>query len=95
MRVVVLSDTALQQLKRLHKNTRGFIKEGIRKHLAESDPLQRTRNKFRRLSEYAEYELRLDRWRVFYRVREGAVEIVLIGEKQGDSLFIGGEEFFL
>ena len=94
---VVLSDTALRQLKRVEKNTRGFIKDGIRRHLAQSDPLQSTRNKFRlrRASEHAEYELRLDEWRVFYRVRGGVVEVVLIGEKRGNSLFIGGEEFVL
>ena len=94
---VVLSDTAVRQLKQVHKSTRGFIKDGIRKHLAESDPLQTTRNKFRlrRASEHAEYELRLDQWRVFYRTRAGVVEVVLIGEKRGNSLFIGGEEFVL
>ena len=66
-------------------------------HLADADPSQGTRNKFRlrRASEYAEYELRLEPWCVFYRIREGVVEVVLIGEKRGNKLLIGGEEFLL
>lgn len=93
----VLSDTAIQQLMRIQKDERTFIKEGIRKHLVQSDPLETTRNKFRlrRPSEYAEYELRLDPRRVFYRVQRSVVEVVLIGEKRGGKLFIGGEEFVL
>ena len=94
---VVLSETAVRQLTRIPKDKRAFIKAGIRKHLVESDPRQSTRNKFRlrRASEHAEYELRLDPWRVFYRVNPMIVEIVLIGEKRGNALFIGGEEFAL
>ena len=94
---IVLSDAAVRQLKRIPKAGRSEIKDGIRKHLAESDPLQSTRNKFRlrRPSEHAEFELRLDPWRVFYRVAGGRVEVVLIGEKKGDRLWIGGEEFVL
>lgn len=71
--------------------------DGIRTHLAKSDPLRKSRNKFRlrRPSEYAEFELRLESWRVFYRIREGVVEVVLIGEKRGNTLVVGGEEFVL
>ena len=94
---VVLSDTAVQELGRIRKGERVRVKDGIRKHLAEGDPLQTTRNKFRlrRPSEYAEYELRLDPWRVFHRVHTEVVEVVLIGEKRGNKLLIGGEEFVL
>ncbi len=94
---VLLSDRAVRQLKRIHKHRRTFIKEEIWKHLAQSDPLQAGRNKLRlrRASEYAEFELRLEPWRVFYRVRGGLVEVVLIGEKRGNKLLIEGEEFVL
>jgi mRNA-degrading endonuclease RelE of RelBE toxin-antitoxin system len=94
---VVLSDTAIRQLKRIPKAKRSFIKDGIRTHLADGDPLETSRNKFslRRVSELAEVELRLDAWRVFYRVREGIVEIVLIGAKRGNRLLIEGEEFVI
>ena len=45
----------------------------------------------------AERELRLDDWRVFYTImNDGELVLInLIGEKRGDKLFIGGEEFEL
>ena len=94
---VVFSEAAIRQLMQIERGRRGFIKAGIREHLAESDPLQGARNKFRlrRASAHAEYELRLGPWRIFYRVRGRLVEVVLIGEKKGNRLLIGGEEFVL
>lgn len=94
---VFLSESAVRQLRRIPKGKRALLKDGIRQHLAEADPLQPSRNKFRlrRPSAHAEFELRMDRWRVFYRVREGRVEVALIGEKAGATLVIEGEEFIL
>ena len=87
----------MRQWKRIPKAQRGAIREGIHKHLAESDPSQTTKNKFRlrRPSEHAEFELRLEPWRIFYRVVAERVETVLIGEKDGGRLLMEGEEFFL
>ena len=94
---MVLSDTAVRHWRRLPKGKRAALKDSIRRHLAEADPLQPTRNKFRlrRPSEYAEFELRVEPWRLFYRVRGRTVEVVLIGEKAGDRLLVEGEEFIL
>jgi len=65
--------------------------------LAEQDPTEETRNRFRlrRISEYADFELRVDPWRVFYRVQEDLVIIELIGLKKGNLLLIAGKEFKL
>jgi len=49
----------------------------------------------RRPSAYAEFELRVEPWRVFYRVSGRTVEVVLVGEKAGNKLLIEGEEFIL
>jgi hypothetical protein len=49
----------------------------------------------RRISEHADYELRIDPWRVFYRVEEKTVTVELIGQKKGNVLLIGGKEFKL
>lgn len=67
---------------------RALLKEGIRRHLAEADSGQTTRNKFRlrRVSPFAEFEL---------RIRDSVVEVVMIGEKRGNRLLIRGEEFDL
>lgn len=97
MRRVVFSDEAHRLFSKLAKPARAFIKEGMRQYLAQADPRQTSRNKFRlrRPSPYAEYELRLEQWRVFYRLRGDLVEVVLIGEKRGDKLIAAGEEFRL
>ena len=65
--------------------------------LAQQDPTQEDRNRFplRHPSRYAVYELRVEPWRVFYRVVEKEVEVTLIGRKKGNRLIIEGEEFEL
>ncbi len=94
---VVFSEQAVRQYLRLRKADRAFLKEGIRKHLAAADPTQSARNRFRlrRASLLADYELRLGKWRVFYRLGEDRVEVTMIGEKRGNLLLVGGEEFTL
>jgi len=69
----------------------------VRERLANQDPAEETRNRFRlrRISEYADYELRVDPWRVFYRVQDGIVTVELIGQKKGNILVIEGKEFKL
>jgi mRNA-degrading endonuclease RelE of RelBE toxin-antitoxin system len=95
LRRVVLSDLAVRLFRALPKAQQPGVKDGIRVQLQENDPTQESRNKFRlrRLSPYAEYELRPGDVRVFYRVREEIVEVVLIGQKRGNRLLIGGAEF--
>jgi mRNA-degrading endonuclease RelE of RelBE toxin-antitoxin system len=97
-RQLEFTDDAIQTLASMKKADRRFVLDGVRTHLIENDPAAITRNKFplRRPSEHAERELRLDHWRVFYSVVDGELVIVnLIGEKRGNRLFIGGEEFEL
>jgi mRNA-degrading endonuclease RelE of RelBE toxin-antitoxin system len=94
---VLFSDEAVRLFRLIPKSQRAKIKDGIRLHLVEGDPAQTSRNKFRlrRPSEHAEFELRLGDWRVFYRIRDHVIEVVLLGEKRGDTLIVGGEEFHL
>jgi mRNA-degrading endonuclease RelE of RelBE toxin-antitoxin system len=97
VRRVVLSDTAVRLFRALPKARQLGVKDGIRLHLQENDPTEESRNKFRlrRPSADVEYELRLGDVRVFYRVRGQTVEVVLIGEKRGNRLLIGREEFVI
>jgi mRNA-degrading endonuclease RelE of RelBE toxin-antitoxin system len=94
---VLFSPAAVRQFKRLPAAARKLVKETIRESLSEQDPTEETRNRFRlrRISEHADYELRVDPWRVFYRVEENAVTVELIGQKKGNVLLIGGKEFKL
>ena len=97
MRRVSLTPDAVRQFKKLPKAVRPFIKEAIRTQLIEGDPEDTARNKFRlrRPSLHADYEMRAEQWRIFYRVVPGGVIVTLIGEKRGASLFVEGEELRL
>ena len=87
----------VRQFKRLPASARSLLKETIRKRLGEQDPRTEDRNRFRlrRVSPYAGFELRVESWRVFYRVQEDLVIVELIGRKKGNALLIGGKEFGL
>lgn len=97
MNAIRFSPAAVRQFKLLPAAARKLIKETIRERLSEQDPAEETRNRFRlrRISEHADYELRIDPWRVFYRVEEKTVTVELIGQKKGNVLLIGGKEFKL
>lgn len=94
---VVFSPAAVRQFKRLPAAARSLLKNAVREQLAEQDPTEERRNRFRlrRVSEFADYELRVDPWRVFYRVEGKVVTIELIGQKKGNVLLIGRKEFKL
>jgi mRNA-degrading endonuclease RelE of RelBE toxin-antitoxin system len=94
---IVFSPAAVRQFKRLPAGARRLIKESIRERLLEQDPTEETRNRFRlrRISEHADYELRVDPWRVFYRVQDTTVIVELIGKKKGSVLLIDRKEFKL
>lgn len=61
------------------------------------DPRLEDRNRFRlrRLSPQADFELRVESWRIFYRVQGNLVIVELIGRKKGNLLLIDGKEFKL
>jgi len=65
--------------------------------LSQDDATVETRNRFRlrRPSDLADFELRVDDLRVFYRVAGDQVNVVLIGKKQANHLIIGGKRFTL
>ncbi|TAJ89206.1 hypothetical protein EPO44_15115 [bacterium] len=65
--------------------------------LGKEDPTQEDQNRFRlkRVSPHADFELRVEAWRVFYRVQEARVIVELIGNKKGSVLLIEGKEFKL
>lgn len=97
MNEVVFSPAAVRQFKRLPAAARRLIKNTIRERLLGQDPTEENRNRFRlrRISEHADYELRIDPWRVFYRVKGKTVIVELIGQKRGNVLLIEGKEFEL
>lgn len=94
---VVLSPAALRQFKRLPASARSLLKQTMGERLGKEDPTQEDRSRFRlkRVSPHADFELRVEPWRVFYRVQERRVLVELIGSKKGNALLIEGKEFKL
>jgi mRNA-degrading endonuclease RelE of RelBE toxin-antitoxin system len=92
---VVFSPAAVRHYKRLPAAARRLLKREIHEQLALQDATKETRNRFRlrRLSPHADFELRVEPWRVFYRVRDELVTVELIGRKRGNVLVIDGKEF--
>jgi mRNA-degrading endonuclease RelE of RelBE toxin-antitoxin system len=94
---VLLGPDATRQLRALRALDATSLKDAMKRQLAETDATEETQQRFRlrRPSEFAEFELRVGNWRVFYRVHNDEVEVVLIGEKRGERLFIDGKRFVL
>lgn len=94
---LIFSPAAIRQYKRLPARVRSLLKQTMHERLVQEDPTQEDRNRFRlrRASAYADFELRVQQWRVFYRVQERVVTVELIGRKEGHRLLINGKEFVL
>jgi len=88
---------AIEDLRSLRKHERRRIIQDIEKQL-QHQPVQETRNRKKlRPNQLAEWELRIDKFRVFYDVDEAEqlVKIEAVGYKEGSQLFIHGEEYQL
>ena len=93
MRSVELTADAVRQFKGVPKRARPLIKEALHRRLMLEDPARTTRYKcrLRRASEYADYELRVEQWRVFYRIEDDRSVVTLMGEQRGNRLIVEGE----
>jgi len=96
-RAVALSPAAARQFRKLKAHERAMLRHALTERLSREDATQEDRNRFRlrRPSEAAEFELRVEDLRVFYRVRGAQVQVVLIGRKKGGVLLIDSQRFKL
>ncbi|HJZ45675.1 MAG TPA: type II toxin-antitoxin system RelE/ParE family toxin [Roseiflexaceae bacterium] len=88
---------AIEDVEQLRAFDRRQIIASIQEQLLHQ-PLSITRNRKKlRPNKLAEWELRIVPFRVFYDVdaNHSVVKIVAVGYKQGDTLFIHGEEYKL
>lgn len=88
---------AIEDMKIHRKYDRERVVAEIEYQLAHQPDI-RTRNRKRlRPNSLAEWELRIDPFRVFYDVDRdrGSVSIVAVGKKEGNRLIIRGMEFQL
>jgi mRNA-degrading endonuclease RelE of RelBE toxin-antitoxin system len=94
---IAFTPEARDDLQRLRKRDQQQILAAIEAQLSQQ-PGEETRNRKRlRPNQLAEWELRSGRFRVFYDVDEGTalVKIEAVGYKQGNILFVHGEEYEL
>jgi len=92
-----LSRNALEDLKSLRKSDRVLILDSLEKSLAH-EPTQENRQKKRlRPNLLSKWELRIDRFRIFYDVdlESQAILIKAVGWKDHNTLLIRGMEFQL
>jgi mRNA-degrading endonuclease RelE of RelBE toxin-antitoxin system len=96
-RKAIFAPDAVRQFRQLSAAERSRLKEAIKTSLVEDDATVANRNRFplRRPSEHASFEFRAGELRVFYRVMDNEVRIVLIGRKKGNQLFVDGKRFAL
>lgn len=88
---------ALEDLEEFRKYDQTLILDTVDRQLSDQ-PAVATRNRKRlRPNRVSEWELRIGRFRVFYDVLpdEQLVKVVAAGYKEGNRLFIRGEEFEL
>ena len=88
---------AIDDMHSFRKHERKYIFEEVEIQL-EYQPIEETRNRKKlRPNQLAEWELRMDRFRVFYDVDTEKQRVIIeaIGYKRGNQLFIRGEEYTL
>lgn len=88
---------AIDDLKTLKKYEQQLILDGVDEQLVHEPKVETRNRKQLRPNKVAEYELRVQKYRVFYDVdgKGKIVKIVAIGHKDGNKLLIRGKEFAL
>lgn len=73
--------------------TQRIIVAAIRSYLSEDASTESNRRKRLRRNRLAPWELKVDKYRIFYDLEEGrTVKIVAVGYKEHNNLFIRGRE---
>jgi mRNA-degrading endonuclease RelE of RelBE toxin-antitoxin system len=97
MYAVAFTPSARGDILFLPKRQQVAALNGIQRHLI-MEPTVPTRNRKKlRPNQSAEWELRIGNVRVFYDADETArvVEIKVVGQKQGNELFVRGKKYTL
>ena len=92
-----ITEDAIADVQLFRKYERQRIFDGIEAQLSQQPDLETRNRKLLRPNALAEWELRLDPFRVFYNVdvANQSVTILAIGKKQGERLYIRGVEYKL
>jgi mRNA-degrading endonuclease RelE of RelBE toxin-antitoxin system len=97
MFTIDLSDDALEELRQFRKRDSTIILDEIERQLTYQPNVETRNRKPLRSHPLGEWELRVDKFRVFYDIdmENETVLIKAVGVKMGNKLFIRGKEFSL
>jgi mRNA-degrading endonuclease RelE of RelBE toxin-antitoxin system len=97
MFTIDLSDDALEELCQFRKRDSTTIIDEIERQLTYQPNVETRNRKPLRAHPLGEWELRVDKFRVFYDIdmENEAVLVKAVGVKIGNKLFIHGKEFSL
>jgi mRNA-degrading endonuclease RelE of RelBE toxin-antitoxin system len=89
---IILSPQALKHLRSLPAHIRSQVRDALERHLRYQPKLaSRSRIKRLRSLERPQYRLRVDDTRVFYDVKEAAVEVLVIVSKVNAQAWLDDE----
>lgn len=88
----MLAPEAVEDFKELSARVRTAVREAIEVHLRH-EPMKKSKGRIKRLRgvSHPQYRLRVEEVRVFYDVRENAVEILAIVPKSRAASWLKGE----
>ena len=91
---IEFSGNAIKDLEYFKKFESNIIVTGVEQNLIYEPSLETTNRKPLRPNDLASWGLRIDRYRVFYNIleEEQKVDIVAVGWKEHNKLFIRGKE---
>jgi mRNA-degrading endonuclease RelE of RelBE toxin-antitoxin system len=90
---ISLTESARKDIAFFKASDQRVIVAGIIAHLKTDAELETRRKKQLRPNPFAPWELRLDKFRVFYSIEESAkLKVVAVGHKEHNDLFIRGRK---
>jgi len=94
---IAFTPSALDDIGWFRRRGQKIIFEMVEEQLTHQPNIETRNRKKLRPNQIAEWELRIDKYRVFYDVdfKANAIEIRMIGYKEGNRLFIRGKKYML
>ena len=91
---IELAESALDDLRWFKRYERALILDAVDQQLLHAPMVESRNRKKLRENILSRWELRVDKYRVFYNVNEndGIVDITAVGYKEHNQLFIRGKE---
>ena len=94
---IAFAPSALEDIQRFRKREQRIIFDAIEDQLSHQPNVETRNRKKLRPNQVAEWELRVDKYRVFYDAStdSNTVEVKMVGIKEGSRLFVRGVEYQL